>query len=229
VVRFEASERLNLDFIPPESGVLYSIPTLDPDPTPQLIAAAARRNPASLVYLSTTSVYGSTRDVNELTPVAPRSPAEFARVAAENATLNSGCPALVLRPAAIYGPGRGVHVKMMEGRFRLAGDGSNYVSRIHVEDLAAVASAALLNPVGGAWPVADDHPSRAREIAQFCSDLLGIPLPPGVPPEQLHATRRADRRVRGDAILRILGISLSYPSYHSGIKASVSKNSERKG
>ena len=65
---------------------------------------------------------------------------------------------MILRPAAIYGPGRGVHVSMEEGRFRFVGGGDNFVSRIHVDDLAAHVEAALLSDITGAWPVADEHP-----------------------------------------------------------------------
>ena len=51
-----------------------------------------------------------------------------ARAALAEAASGRGCPvtpesSIVLRPAAIYGPGRGVHVSIAEGRYRLVGDG----------------------------------------------------------------------------------------------------------
>jgi nucleoside-diphosphate-sugar epimerase len=127
---------------------------------------------------------------------------------------------LILRPAAIYGPDRGVHVAMREGTHRLWGSGENRVSRIHVDDLAAHAEAGLLSELSGAWPVADDEPCRAREIAQFCADLLGVPMPP---PSELKGedTRRADRRVDGRAVRLRLGVELQYPSYRVGIPAAL--------
>jgi nucleoside-diphosphate-sugar epimerase len=113
-------------------------------------------------------------------------------------------------------------VRLAQGDWRLAGDGSNYVSRIHVDDLAAVVEAALLNPaVTGAWPVADDEPCTAYEMTRFCADLLGLPMPASANGAELHRTRRGDRRVDGRAVRRLLGLTLRYASYRSGIPASI--------
>ena len=94
----------------------------------------------------------------------------------------------------IYGPGRGVHESMRAGRFRLAGDGGNTVSRVQVEDLAALVEAALLSELTGAYPVADTEPCTSREMAQFCAQLLGLPMPPSAPDKDVHHTRRVNRR-----------------------------------
>jgi nucleoside-diphosphate-sugar epimerase len=110
---------------------------------------------------------------------------------------------------------------MPSGKFRLAGEGLNFVSRIHVDDLAAITVAALLSDVTGAYPVADDHPCTSLEIAGYCSELLDLPMPAAAVSESLHETRRADRRVDGRAIRRLLGVSLHYPSYREGIPASI--------
>jgi len=66
-----------------------------------------------------------------------------ARLAAEGPVMAGPWSWCVLRPAAIYGPGRGAHESIRIGRWRIAGDGSNYTSRIHVDDLAALAAAAV--------------------------------------------------------------------------------------
>jgi nucleoside-diphosphate-sugar epimerase len=143
------------------------------------------------------------------------------RVEAEQAVAQGPWPSLVLRPAAIYGPGRGVHVALREGSFQLANDGSNFVSRIHVDDLATHAGHSLLSDLTGAYPVADEKPCSSREIAEFCANLLGLPLPESVTEESLSETRRSDRRVDGSAIRRLLGIELRYPSYRQGIPAAL--------
>jgi nucleoside-diphosphate-sugar epimerase len=174
-----------------------------------------------MVYLSTTGVYGDAREVDENTSPAAGHPRERLRLSAEAAVAAGPWSSMILRPAAIYGPGRGVHESMRRGRFRLAGEGSNYVSRIHVDDLAALAEAALLSGAGGAWPVADEEPSTAREMAAFCADLLGLPLPPSIPRAEAHHTRRADRRVDGRAVFRRLGVTLRYPSFRTGVPASL--------
>lgn len=212
---FDASFDRDLSFIPEGALILYSIPTVDP----AVIRTLAAR-PARVVYLSTTGVYGNTTDVDHTTLPAPALPQQIERMDAEKAIAEGPWSTMVLRPAAIYGPGRGVCVSMKEGRYRLAGDGSNYVSRIHVDDLALHCEAALFSEMEGAWPVADEHPTTSREIAEYCSKLLGIPMPATAEPQDLHHTRQANRRVNGSEVRKLLGISLRYPGYVEGVRAS---------
>lgn len=211
--------------IEPGARVLHSVPLVKAaetwlDPTPKLLKILGDK-PARVVYLSTTGVYGGQREIDETNSPAPRTPRERSRVEAENHVLGGPWSAMVLRPAAIYGPGRGIHVSMRRGEFKLLGEGNNFVSRIHVDDLAALAVAALKSEAGGAWPVADQEPARSVDIARFCSELLGLPMPPSAEPQELSETRRANRRVDGRAVCRLLGIQLRYPSYRSGIPAAV--------
>jgi nucleoside-diphosphate-sugar epimerase len=209
----------------PGTRVLHSIPLIEiggdlKDPTPELLGAVGQFA-SRIVYLSTTGVYGSAPFVDEHTPVAPRSPRESLRVEAERAVLGGPWSSMVLRPAAIYGPGRGVHVAMRQFKFRLSGDGSNYVSRIHVDDLAAHAEAALLTDVPGAFPVADEEPCQSHEIARFCAGLLGLPMLSRGQDFELHDSRRSDRRVDGSAVRRLLKLELKSPSYRQGIPAAI--------
>ncbi len=194
--------------------ILHSVPLLGNGMDEELVADLQAER---IVYLSTTSVYGGAPEVNETTPVV----SDHARVQVEQAIQARHWSSLILRPAAIYGPGRGIHASMKLGKFKLWGDGSNYVSRIHVDDLAAIAEAALLSDLTGAFPVADCHPCQSREIAEFCSQLLDLPMPLSARRDELSPTRRADRRVDGSAIRRALGIELRYPSYRTGIPASL--------
>jgi nucleoside-diphosphate-sugar epimerase len=207
--------------IPRGARVLHSIPVIDTPTGPieltAQILARFSETPQRLVYISTTGVYGAVRDVDENTQPAPDTEREKLRVAAEEAVRSGPWLSLVLRPAAIYGPGRGIHVSMKAGRFQLAGQGDNFVSRIHVDDLAAHAEAALLSDVTGAYPVGDDRPCTSREIAEFCAQLLNVPMPPSVPRDLMHETRRSDRRVDGRAIRALLKVKLQYPTYREGL------------
>ena len=178
-----------------------------------------------VVYLSTTGVYGDAHVVDALTPAAPTTERTRLRFAAEEAVLAGPWSSCVLRPAAIYGPGRGAHESIRTGRWRVAGDGSNYTSRIHVDDLAAMAVAAVLGGLGGAWPVADEEPSTNAEITRFCCELMGVDVPPSAPASQLDETRRADRRVDGSEVRRLLGVTLRYPSYRFGVPAALTASS----
>lgn len=212
------------DSIKPDTRVLLSVPTLRTtaeglfEPTPALVRAV--RGAGRLVYLSTTGVYGAARHVDEHTPVAPRSQREQLRVDAERAVLAEP-RSMVLRPAAIYGPFRGAHTALREGRYGLPSSSGTFTSRIHVDDLAALTAAALFSDLGGAWPVADEEPCSPLEIATFCCALLHLPLPPVVDAAGLPETRRADRQVDGSGLRRLLGVALRYPSYRQGIPASL--------
>jgi nucleoside-diphosphate-sugar epimerase len=110
---------------------------------------------------------------------------------------------------------------MRAGKYRLPGDGSNFISRIHVDDLAAHCVAALDAKIAGAYPAADDDPCPAREIAAFCAELLAVPMPEFTQHLPRDDTRRANRRVDGRAIRLALGVTLRYPSYRQGIPASL--------
>lgn len=217
--------------IPAGARVLFSIPLVAgesgdwADPAPRLLDALGRK-PARVVYLSTTSVYGAQAHVNERSLPAPRSAREQLRIESERAVQSGPWTSMVLRPAAIYGPGRGVHESMRRGTFRLPGDGSRFVSRIHVDDLAAMASAALLSEHAGAWPVGDEEPCSSFEICRFVSKLTGLPMPEAAPPGSLSVTLRNNRRVDGGAVLRVLGVRLRYASYRTGIPACLAEADE---
>ena len=204
----------------PGIRVLHSIP---PD-GPGNLLESLQGKAARVVYLSSTAVYGSETEVNERTPVDPSSDAARARIEAEREITEGPWSSLILRPAAIYGPGRGVQESIQRGEHSLS---DRYVSRIHVDDLAAHAEAALLSTVAGAFPVADEEPCTSREIAEFCANLLHIPVtgPESNVRGQGYATRSPrfsnNRRVDGSAIRRALGIELKYPSFRFGVPASL--------
>ena len=216
-----------------QSRVLLSIPTLRvsgqpaglDDPTARVMKALGSEGLetaiARVVYLSTTGVYGETKHVDETTPIAPVTERQCRRAEAERAVAAGPWPSLILRPAAIYGPGRGVHAALRKGRFRLAGDGGNFISRIHVDDLAALTAAAIESDITGAYPAADEDPCTSREMARYCADLVGLPAPPSARPSEVDETRRADRRVDGRAICGLLGVTPRYPSYREGVAAAL--------
>lgn len=226
VLRVDTQEAVEAAGVLAEVGegiaALHSIPPgAAPDEGMLRVLDALKGRAARMVHLSTTGVYGGIRDVDERTAPAPRTDREKRRLRWEEAAAAGPWSTMILRPAAIYGPGRGVHEAMRRGKFRLRGTGENWVSRIHVEDLAALTEAALGSDVAGAWPVADDEPCESREIAAYCAQLFGIPMAGSAAEEELSETRQADRRVDGRAIRRVLGVELRYPSFRVGIPAAL--------
>jgi uncharacterized protein (DUF486 family) len=109
---------------PPSSGV-------DGELAPLLAKARA------VSYLSTTGVYEDIEGVvDDATPLPLVASPKYAAVLAAEAAYRA-VGAAVLRSPGIYGPERGIQVRLLRGDFKLSGDGSRYGSRIHVEDLAA--------------------------------------------------------------------------------------------
>jgi nucleoside-diphosphate-sugar epimerase len=157
--------------------------------------------------------------VDENTPPDVSSPRAQARLQVERNIAQGPWTSVILRPAAIYGPGRGAHESLRRGTY---GVGENFVSRIHVDDLAAHVEAGLLSQLCGAYPVADQEPSTTREIAEFCAQFIDIPAPVAETERPSRVT--GNRRVEGSAIRRALGITLAYPSYRVGIPASLGLN-----
>jgi nucleoside-diphosphate-sugar epimerase len=177
---------------------------------------------ARVVYLSTTGVYGGARGrIDESTDVDSSEPRAALRLAAERAYLDRG--ATVLRAAGIYGPGRGLHRRLLGGDFRIPGAGANVVSRIHVTDLARM-TLALLDwpdraPGGAVFVVADDAPVPQIEAIRWLCQRLHLPLPPEAPIAEVAPTLRHDRAVDNTRIKRALSLSLLFPSYREGFEA----------
>ena len=199
----------------PQMLVVHSIPPEGPTDLLAPLQGNARR----IVYISSTAVYGAASIVNDQTPVDESTDKARARLDAEREIADGPWSSLILRPAAIYGPGRGVQQSIQRGEHSLS---DRFVSRIHVDDLATHVQAALLSDVTGAYPVADEEPCTSREIAEFCAQLLNIPVA-GTGHE--HADRMPrfanNRRVDGSAIRKLLGITLQYPSYRMGVPAAL--------
>ncbi|MEQ1884758.1 MAG: NAD-dependent epimerase/dehydratase family protein [Bryobacteraceae bacterium] len=207
----------------PGVRVLHSIPPEGSGNVLDALHGKATR----VVYLSSTAVYGMKTTVNEHTPVDASTESARSRLSAEQEITQGPWSTLVLRPAAIYGPGRGVQESIQRGEHSLS---DRFVSRIHVDDLATHAEAALLSSLTGAFPVADEEPCTSREIAEFCARLLNIPVTgtPGLAEAasgQAYAGRSPrfanNRQVDGSAIRKALNITLQYPSYRFGVPASL--------
>ena len=174
------------------------------------VLGALRGRIARVVQLSSSVVYGDAPRVDAATAAAPSSPRGVLYLDAERAVREGPWSSLVLRVAAIYGPGRGLLADELP-RFTHARSLDAVVSRIHVDDLAAIAVAALGGRVEGAWPVADEEPASGRELLAAWS---GTPWERGDRPDP-----PGSRRVDGTAVARELGVVLRYRSYRDAIDA----------
>jgi nucleoside-diphosphate-sugar epimerase len=210
--------------VPAGAEVLVTFP---PDGLTDGALAPALTAARAVVYISSTAVYGAASgSIDESVPVDPTAPRAAPRLAAEEAYRAQG--GLILRAAAIYGPGRGLHVRLARGEHRLAGDGLAVVSRIHVTDLARLALAALDHGAHGAiFNAADATPAPQIEVITWLAARIGVPVPPSVPAESLHETLRHDRAIDGSRGRRELGVALVYPSYVEGFEACLDLDRDR--
>lgn len=177
--------------------------------TDRAIAPALVGHP--ITYLSSTAGYGE-GIIDDTTPLRDEA---SPRREAEKVWQRAG--ATILRCPAIYGPDRGIHVRMQRGDYAIGGDGETYVSRIHVDDLARLVLASR-DVHGEIFVVGDAEPATQNEICAWVAREYGLPIPPRVPRERIHATLRGNRRVDGSRALRMLGVTLAYPTWREGLK-----------
>jgi nucleoside-diphosphate-sugar epimerase len=209
----------------PEGGLLcHAIP-----PLPESENAAIREKidslgPRRVVYISSTGVYGEATEAGAETQPAPNDERGRQRIREERWIASGNWSSLILRAAAIYGSGRGVHRAVLEGRSP-RGSTAQVVSRIHVDDLAAMAEAGLFSEISGAWPVADELPCPSAEIADWTARLAGLPEMRAKGKEFLVSGRKVD----GSAIRKLLGVRLAYPTWHSGVLATLAEERSSSG
>ena len=140
-----------------------------------------------------------------------------AKVRAEALVRGSGLDWLILRGGLFYGPGTGFDddwfARAAAGKLRLPGDGSDYVSLVHIADMAAATVAALEAGVSGrALIVADDAPAQWREVFGYVAEVAGGPPPvaggrPGFP-----SFRVSNRRAK-----EALGWTPRYADFRAGL------------
>jgi nucleoside-diphosphate-sugar epimerase len=204
-----------------DTRVLVTIP---PDAGADRALAARLADAHSVAYVSSSVVYGDAHGrVDEETPtvaasasaLAAATPRARARVEAEAIYRELG--ATIVRAPAIYGPGRGVHLRVARGTLRVAGDGHNVVSRVHVDDLASALLELLVRGTRDALFVSGDRlPAPHVEVIRFVCDALKLPMPPHVPAEQADETLRHERALDPSHLYATLGREPRFPTYREG-------------
>jgi len=223
-VRADLAEPGSLEV--PRGAIVVCASPPGADPAGEIAALlAAARDAARIVYVSSTGVYGPGGGawVDESWPIAPITGSGRARVAAEAALAGSAVSWIALRAAGIYGPGRGLVERIRGGAYRVVGDGTGHVARIHVADLVAAIVRAGLTTVAGAVNAADDDPAPIGAVADEVAARFGLPPPPRVPAAEVSpevaGMLTADRRISNRRLRDELGVVLRYPSWRDGLAA----------
>ena len=182
--------------------------------------------PRKFIYTSSTSVYGQNDGsvVDEHSPANPEADTSKILVATENLLIDAwsktNFPAVILRVAGIYGPGRGHAFKQfVSGQAVIAGAGNRWLNMIHCDDLVGVIIAALeKGRPGEIYNAVDDEPVTQRDFFQWLAASLNKPLPPSVPKPDTSPRKRGvtNKRISNQKLKTELGHPFLYPTFRQG-------------
>ena len=140
-----------------------------------------------------------------------------AALAMEDAVRASDLDWIILRGGLFYGPGTGFDdgwfARVQAGTLRLPGDGTDYVSLLHIADMARATTAALER-----WPsrrtliVADDEPAQWRDVFGYVAQLAGAEPPAPGGRQGFPSFRVSNRRAR-----ELLSWAPFYTNYRVGL------------
>lgn len=197
--------------------------------------ASIKEQPAKVVYISTTAVYGDCGDelVTEERPVSPANHTAKRRCDAEDSFRTwgkeRGVPVVILRVSGIYGPGRIPMQRILSNEPLLNEMEAGYTNRIHAADLAQICLAAIeRGEDGDIFNICDGETSKMTDYFNAITDLLNIPRLPQVSLDEarevmsplMFSYMTESRKISNNKMIEKLGIKLQYPTMKEGLKAS---------
>ncbi|HEY0515814.1 MAG TPA: NAD(P)-dependent oxidoreductase [Solirubrobacteraceae bacterium] len=211
--------------------------------TKRLLAACAALEPnggAPRFVFSSTVVTGDARGdlLSEDRPLPVQTPYGRTKQEGERMVLESGLPAVIVRPSHVYGPGGWYAHELVPrlrqpGRFAVIGSGSNLWDVVHVHDVAAalVEAADPHGPAGSIYHVVDDEPITFYEFMVLTAQALGVGRPRRIPAlvARLAAGSNAvdavvrSARSSNAKIKRELGWSPRFATAHEGVPDAIAR------
>ncbi|MEJ6024331.1 NAD-dependent epimerase/dehydratase family protein [Ramlibacter sp. PS4R-6] len=201
-----------------------------------LRALAGRSAPASMVYASTSGVYGDCGGalVAEARPPNPRTPRAQRRLDAERLVRHfgrrTGSRVSILRVPGIYGPGRSgsPRERLEQGTPVLAAPEDVYTNHVHADDLALAVEVALWR--GSAQRVYntnDDTRLKAGDYYDLAADIYGLQRPRRVArasaEQELSLNSlgflNESRQLSNERLKRELRVALRFPTVREGLAA----------
>jgi nucleoside-diphosphate-sugar epimerase len=204
--------------------------------TTALVRALRLRSlPGSLVYGSTSGVYGDCGGalISETRAVHPDTPRAHRRVDAERAVRwlgRAGVAVRILRIPGIYAPDREggtPRERLKKGTPVLRAEDDVYTNHIHADDLARACVAALWR--GGpqrVFHVNDDSELKMGDYIDLAADLYGLPRPARVARDEAQAQlplsllsfMGESRRMDNTRLKRELRLRLMHPTVTTGLR-----------
>ena len=192
------------------------------------------RLPRSLVYASTSGVYGDCQGqwIDETRSVAPATPRALRRVDAEQRMRDAGLQGLVasiVRIPGIYAPDREggtPRTRLLRGTPVLQTQDDVYTNHIHAEDLARICIRALWRgKPQRIYHASDDTQMKMGDYFDLAADLYGLARPARISRQQAVAELPAmllsfmseSRRLSNQRLKRELKLQLNYPTVREGL------------
>ena len=201
--------------------------------TRRLLAALAMgTQPARMVYISTTGVYGDCAGgwVEETRPARPGNARARRRWDAEQQlrawAIRVGARLHILRAPGIYARGRLPEARVRQGLPALLPETDIHTNHIHAEDLARLAwQAVFRGRPQRLYNAVDDSGLKMGDWFDCVADHLGVPRPPRLSHEAVMAAvtpamqtfLNESRRVSNRRIRAELGFRFCYPDVHTGL------------
>lgn len=242
------SENLHCDLdqgrypaLPGSAEVFYFAPPQPKGDTDQRLGALLEHwqqqgsQPRAIVLISTSGIYGDCqgRWIDENEPVKPLAARAKRRANAEQlishyaAAHNIGTA--ILRVPGIYAQDRLPKKRLASGEPLLAETECPYSNRVHADDLASTAVAAMAwaaqQETVDVFNVCDDQPSSMTAYFKHIAAYLQLPAPKEI--SRLEAEQRLSagmlsylnesKRLRNKKMKAVLGVELAYPGLATGL------------
>lgn len=186
-----------------------------------LASEAVRRSPLErIVFASSTAVYGQNDGslVDEESPTEPETFSGRRLLEAEAMLRAAQVPAVVVRFAGIYGPGRQRLLTSVRDGTATVGPAPHITNRIHRDDCAGFLLHLLeLERPEPLYIGVDDEPCDLRTVLDWLAETLGAPRPRTS--EVSSGRERGGNKRCSNRRLRRSGYQLSYPSFREGYGA----------
>jgi len=186
--------------------------------TANLLEACRSAGVQRYVQQSLAFLVGGTPDLtDETAPLLPATHVTASAIDMERLVAASGLDWAILRDGALYGPGtrqeENWRAVAHSGELRFPGDGSDYISLIHVADLAEYFVLATERaPSDSIISAVDDQPTTYGELFSYIALFEGGPTPTAG-----GATNFPSFRISNSKAREILGWRPFYRSYQSGL------------
>ena len=154
--------------------------------TENVLAAARAAGVRRFIYCSTCGVHGNVDDPpgGEDAPIQPADYYQQTKYEAEPVVLRyhaEGLPCVILRPAAIYGPGDPerfamIYKRVATGRFPMFGNGKTFYHPLYIDNLVDAFMLAMQDGKGDgqAYLIADEDYVEIEDLVRRVGKALGV-------------------------------------------------------